>query len=65
MLTSSVKKMFTQARKDKTFQAELIQHEPEYYKISRLSDEKLKIIYASVYMGWLIAKGLYNEKDFE
>jgi len=64
-MNENVKKLFIAASKDNDFQVELSVHEKEYYKPSIFWDDKKRVIYATIYMGWLIGKRKYNESDFK
>ena len=64
-MTPKVKKLFSQAMADKEFQAELKVHEPKHYKVGLFWTLTDKLTYASIYMGWLIAKGTYDENNFK
>jgi hypothetical protein len=63
-MEKKVKKIINAAKNDKNFQFELKKHEPNNYKLDYFSNDTEKIIYASIYMGWLIGKGVYDESVF-
>ena len=60
-----VVKLLNAAKADMEFQEELKKHEPNRYKLNWFSDLFDKSIYASLYMGWLIGKGRYDENDYK
>ena len=64
-MEKKVIKLLLAAKKDSIFQAELKAHEPKTYKVGFWWSDLQKVIYASIYMGWLIGKGIYNESDYE
>ncbi len=63
-MTPRVKKLLKAATADKLFQSELKIHEPEYYKPGLFWSSTEKNLYAAIYMGWLIGKGIYDEKMY-
>ena len=63
-MEKKVIKLLLAAKKDSIFQAELKAHEPNTYKVGFWWSVLQKVIYASIYMGWLIGKGIYNESDY-
>lgn len=66
MMTPKVRKLFNEAKDNEEFQEELKVHEPEEYKPpGLLSNDLDKLLYAILYMGWLIGKGIYNENKYE
>lgn len=65
MLQPKVKNLYEEARNNKEFQAELKIHEPlYYYKPTILWKEEEKILLATIYMGFLMAKGEYSENNY-
>lgn len=60
----NVTNLYNEAKENKEFQGELKVHEPELYQPSVLWSEQKKVLYALIYMGWLIGKGLYNESKY-
>lgn len=60
----SVRNMYNAAMSDKLFQLDLKQHKPDYYTGIFMSNNE-KVLFASIYMGYLIGKGLYKESDFQ
>ncbi len=65
MLTEKQINLLKAAKRDKVFQEEFKVHEPTYYKLFFFSDSITELLYMTVYMGWLIGKGTYNEQDFK
>lgn len=63
-MTHRVKNLLNAAKNDMLFQSELKTHEPDCYKVGFFWNESEKIMYASIYMGWLIGKGVYDENMF-
>jgi hypothetical protein len=59
------KALFNEGKNNQAFLSELQIHEPENYKPKFWWDNDRKIVFVSIYMGWLIAKGLYNESNYE
>ena len=64
MILPKVKRMYNEAKVNKSFQDDLKKHEPDTYKPKLLWGDTEKVIYATIYMGWLIARGEYNENDY-
>lgn len=64
-MNQKVRKLLKAAKNDKNFQDELKIYEPKDYKVDISWTNNEQILYASVYMGWLIGKGIYNEKNYE
>lgn len=63
-MTKKIKKLYKSSRNDKSFIDDLRKHEPKYCKIDWFFSDNEKIIIATIYMGWLLGKGQYNEEDF-
>ncbi len=63
-MTTPLTNLFNAAKSDKAFQDDLKKHEPKDYKPGFFWSEAEKAMYASIYMGYLIAKGTYNDKDY-
>lgn len=62
---SKADKLYKEAKENLIFQNDLKIHEPKNYKPKIFFDEKDKAIYSSIYMGYLIGKGIYNENDYK
>lgn len=57
--------MYKEAKGNLEFQNDLKPHEPKRYKPRWHWNELEKTLFATVYMGWLIAKGKYNESNYK
>jgi len=64
-MNAKTRKLYEEAKDNKQFQEDLKLFEYKYHKPTMCWSMELKIIYASVYMGWLIGKGMYNENNYE
>jgi len=64
-MTNKVTKLYLAAKENLIFQHDLKIHEPKSYAPIIFSDNTDKAIYATIYMGYLIGKGIYNENDYE
>jgi hypothetical protein len=64
-MEDSVKNMYKEAKGNLEFQNDLKPHEPKRYKPRWHWNELEKTLFATVYMGWLIAKGKYNESNYK
>lgn len=62
-MEKKVRNLFRASKKDQEFIDDLLKNNES---APSLWDEKeTKIIYACIYMGWLMAKGKYKESDYE
>lgn len=59
-MTGSVQRTYEMAKKDIFFNAEMEQQTKKHKIPSWYSDEIDKILYATVYWGWLVGKGKYE-----
>ena len=59
-----VKRLFNEAKDNLEFQNELMPHEPKWHKPKWYWGDEKKVLYATVYMGWKIGKGTYNESNY-
>lgn len=64
-MSQYIDNLIKKAISDIDFQNELKIHEPKNYKVSFFWGKEKKFIYASIYMGYLIAKGNYKESDYK
>lgn len=64
-MTRSVLNLFIDAMANREFEKDLIIHEPNFKHPSLKWGNLEKITYATIYMGWLIGKGIYNENYFK
>ena len=63
-MNKSVRNLYTAALENKEFEQSLSDAGEGHHKPALLTDNKRKIVYAVIYMGGLIGKGLYNESDY-
>jgi hypothetical protein len=64
-MTKSVRKMYKEAKANKQFKSECKAADPEKYVEPNMFDsEAFKICYASIYYGWLVARGEFNPDRF-
>jgi hypothetical protein len=61
----TVKKLYNEAKVNLDFQEELKLYEPDNYKPKLWWDKHKKVLYACLYMGYLIGKGKYNENNYK
>ena len=63
-MTEPTKKLYNEAKNNKNFINDLILVGEEHSVPLDSWDPKMKVLYASIYMGWKIAKGNYNVNDY-
>lgn len=64
-MTEPVTIMYNEALRNDKFNTEAKEADPKYfYKPHNLSENNLKVLYATIYYGWLIAKGLYKRENY-
>lgn len=63
-MTEPTKKLYNEAKNNKNFINDLTLVEEEHSIPLDSWDPKMKVLYASIYMGWKIAKGNYNVNDY-
>ena len=63
-MTKSVKKLWLEAEKNPEFRTALNQA-GEHNFPHHSSEEKEKILYTAIYMGWLLGQGLYSKKNYQ
>lgn len=61
----SVKKLYNEALENKEFNMDFKLSDSTYYKPNFFTDEIRKILYTSVYEGYLIAKGQFDEANYK
>lgn len=64
-MTNKVTKLYLAAKEDLIFRYDLKIHERKDSFNNTFLDNTDKMILATVYMGYLIGKGIYNENDYE
>ena len=64
-MTSPVKKLYKEAKRDRTFIKELKDSGEKDYQPSMFWDELTKIQFATVYMGYLVAKGKFKDSNYK
>ena len=64
-MTEPVKNLYKEGKANKVFLNELLAADPSARKPKWHWSDVEKALYAEIYMGWLIAKGLYNEENYK
>ena len=64
-MTEPVKRLYNEAKVNVDFHEALKKVREDYYKPGLFWSEEEKILYASVYMGWLMGKDQYDRKNYE
>ena len=65
IMERAVKRLFTEAKNNKTFRQALKDVGEIHYKPSPFWDKETKVLYASIYMGWLVGRGQYKESNYD
>ena len=64
-MTGSVKNLYKEGKANKEFLNELLAADPSARKPKWYWSDLDEALYATIYMGWLVAKGLYNEENYK
>jgi hypothetical protein len=63
-MTPKVKKMYKEARNNPLFESDIKKNEPNFNLNDLLWSNNQKVLYSSIYFGWLIARGEYVESNY-
>ena len=63
-MNKATKRFYLAAKADTEFNQELEQNESEYKYLTTTTQNGGILIYCSMYLGWLIGKGRYNELEW-
>ena len=64
-MATPIKRLFKAAKKDLAFQQKLKEVGEVHNKPEQWWDNNLQVLFATVYMGYLVANGLYTESDYD
>ena len=62
---SEIQKLIEEANANINFQKELQFHQPNKYLLHHFTDYNALEIYAALYKGWLIGKGVYKQEYYD
>ena len=63
-MKKSIKNLYKEAVNNELFKTEFKKADIEYEEPKFYSSDKLKIIFACIYMGWLIGRGEFNQYKY-